>query len=150
MRRSILPILIAFIVLFSAGAVVIVIFFERERQFQKIEIPTSYLETADTSRFSVTPILISRSFPDDSLLVFFPKGEKRSQVFLYDQKNYNRLLFGDHHGSPIFLPDLEGMTAIFDRPVINLSGFPSGKYYVHVTACSFGGFLQLNICDSLR
>lgn len=126
------------------------IFFERERQFQKIEIPISYLETADTSRFSVTPILVDRSFPDDSLLVFFPKNERHSQVYLYDQKNYNRLLFGDHHGVPVFLPDLEGMSAIFDRPVLNLSGFSSGKYYVHVTACDFGGFLQLIINDSLK
>jgi hypothetical protein len=150
MRRSVLPIGIAFIILFAAGAIVTWIFFQRERQFQKIEIPASYLETADSSRFSVTPIMINRNFPDDSVLVFFPKTETHSQVYLYDQKNYNRLLFGDHHGTPEFLPDLEGMSAMFDRPVINLSGFPAGKYYVHVTPCDFGGYLQLNISDSLR
>ncbi len=150
MRRSILPIFIAFLVLFSAGGIVSFIFFQRERQFQKIEIPASYLETADTSRFSVTPILLNRNFQDDSLLIFFPKNETHAEVFLYDQTNYNRLLFGDHHGTPVFLPDLEGLTAIFGRPVINLSRFPAGKYYVHVKPCDFGGFLQLNVSDSLR
>ncbi|MCX6311620.1 MAG: hypothetical protein NT084_08275 [Bacteroidetes bacterium] len=150
MRRSIIPIIIAFVVLLSAGGIVTYIFFQRERQFVKVEIPPSYLETVDTSRFSVTPILLKRNYPDDSLLVFFPNNQSKSQVFLYDQANYNRLLFGDHHGVPMFLTDQEGLTAIYGRPVINLSRFPVGKYYVHVTACDFGGFLQLNISDSLR
>jgi hypothetical protein len=151
MRRSFFPVLLAVVVLFAAGGFVGWILFSRERQLQKIEIPEAYLEAVDTSRFSITPIPLTRSFPDDSLLIFFPKQENsRSQVYLYDQENYDRLLFGDHHGVPVFLPDLEGMKAMFGRPVINLSGVPAGKYYVHVTACSFGGFLQLHISDSLR
>lgn len=151
MRRSFFPLLIAFIMLFAVGGYVGWILYSRERQLQKIEIPEVYLEAADTSRFSITPITLTRNYPDDSLLVFFPKQENsRSQVYLYDQANYNRLLFGDHHGVPVFLPDQVGMKAMFGRPVINLSGFAAGKYYVHVTACSFGGFLQLNISDSLR
>lgn len=143
--------MLAVVVLFAAGGLVAWILFSRERQLRKIEIPEAYLEAADTSRFSITPLTLTRSYPDDSLLIFFPKRENsRSQVYLYDQENYNRLLFGDHRGVPVFLPDLEGMKAMFGRPVINLSGVPAGKYYVHVTACSFGGFLQLNVSDSLR
>jgi hypothetical protein len=150
MKRSVFPIIIALIVLFSVGGIVSWIFLHHERQFLKIEIPESYLETTDTSRFSVQPIILTRSLPNDSVLILFPKKEKQSEVFLYDQLNYNRLLYGDHHGVPIFVPDAEGLSAMFDRPVINFSGFPSGKYYVHVTACDFGGFLQLNISDSLH
>jgi len=150
MKRSFLPILIAFIALFAVGGIVSWIFLHRERNYLKIEIPASYLETTDTSRFSVQPIVLTRSLPDDSLLIFFPKKEKKSEVFLYDQLNYNRLLFGDHHGVPLFVPDAEGLRAVFDRPVLNFSGFPAGKYYIHVTACDFGGFLQLNISDSLH
>lgn len=150
MRRSFLPILIALFVLFAAGGYVVWIVFSKERQFQKVEIPEAYLETVDTSRFSVTPLTLIRSLPDDSVLVFFPKQESKSQVFLYDQVNYNRLLFGDHHGIPLFLPDSEGLKAMFGRSVINFSGVPAGKYYMHVTACNFGGFLQLNITDSLQ
>ena len=150
MKRSIIPVLIALIVLFSVGGIVSYIFLGKERQFLKIEIPASYLETTDSSRFSVQPVIITRSVSTDSVLVFFPKDKKKSEVFVYDQMNYNRLLFGDHHGAPKFIPDAEGLRILFDRPVINFSGFPSGKYYVHVTACDFGGFLQLNISDSLH
>jgi hypothetical protein len=150
MRRSFWPVFIAVAVLFSAGGLVWWTLFGKTRHFQKVEIPAAFLETTDTSRFSVTPLLLKRNFPDDSLLIFFPKQERRSQVYVYDQANYNRLLFGDHRGTPVFLPDLQGMTALFGRPVVNLSGFPQGKYYIHVTACDFGGFLQMNISDSLR
>ncbi len=150
MRKSFLPIFIAITVLLAAGSYVSWILFSKERQLQKIEIPESYLGTSDTSRFSVTPVVLNRVSKEDSILVFFPKQRSRSQVYIYDQANYNRILYGDHHGVPIFLGDLEGLTAIYGRPVINLSGFPSGKYYVHITACDFGGFLQLNISDSIR
>jgi hypothetical protein len=150
MKRSLFPILIALLVLFSIGGIVSYVFLGKERQFLKVEIPPSYLETTDTSRFSVQPIPITRSFDSDSVLVFFPKNKKKSEIFLYDQINYNRLLFGDHHGTPIFIPDAEGLRVLFERPVINVSGFPSGKYYVHLTSCDFGGFLQLNISDSLH
>ncbi|MEO6243143.1 MAG: hypothetical protein ABIQ40_17565 [Bacteroidia bacterium] len=148
MRRSFFPVLLAIMVLFTAGGFVAWILFSRERELQKIEIPEAYLEAADTSRFSVTPLILKRVFPDDSLLVFFPKLQSQSRIYLYDQENYNRLLYGDHHAVPSFIPDLEGLKALFGRPVINLSGVPAGKYYVHVTACSFGGFLQINISDS--
>jgi hypothetical protein len=149
MKKSFWPVFLAILVLFATGGLVVKLVFERQRQFQKVEIPASYLETSDTSRFSITPITLLRTFSDDSLLVFFPKPETHSQLYLYDQPNYNRLLFGDHHGVPVFLPDLEGFTAMNGRPVVNLSRFPQGKYYVHVTACNFGGFLQFDIRDSL-
>jgi hypothetical protein len=150
MRRSFFPLFIAFIVLLGAGAFVVWTFYSRERQLHKIEIPEAYLETSDTSRFSVTPLTFQRAFPDDSLLLLFPKQNNNSQIYLYDQANYTRILYGDHHGVPVFLPDFEGMKALFGRSVINLSGMPAGKYYVHVTACSFGGFLQLDLSDSVR
>ncbi len=150
MRRSFFPVFLAIVVLITAGGFVFWILTGKERQLHKVEIPEAYLEATDTSRFSVTPITLKRIFPDDSLLIFFPKQKIRSQVYLYDQANYQRLLFGDHHGVPLFLPDMEGMKALFGRPVINLSGVPQGNYYVHVTACSYGGFLQLIVSDSLH
>ena len=150
MRRSFWPVFLAILVFFAAGGIAVKFAFGRQRQFQKLEVPVSYLETADTSQFSLTPITLIRTFSDDSLLIFFPKRETRSQIYLYDQANYNRLLFGDHHGIPVFLADLEGLTAMHGRPVVNLSRFPEGKYYIHVTACNFGGFLQLNVRDSLK
>ena len=150
MKRSVFPIIIALLVLFSVAGIIGWIFLHHERQYLKIEIPASYLETTDTSRYSVQPILVNRSSPNDSVLVFFPKEQKKSEIFLYDELNYNRLLFGDHHGMPMFIPDSEGLKAMFDRPVLNFSGFPAGKYYMHVTACDFGGFLQISISDSLH
>src|SRR4051812_13398235 len=100
MKRSVFPIIIALLVLFSVAGIIAWIFLHHERQYLKIEIPASYLETTDSSRYSVQPIIINRSLPDDSVLVFFPKEQKKSEIFLYDQLNYNRLLFGDHHGIP--------------------------------------------------
>ena len=81
MRKSILPLLIAFVVLFAAGSFVTwMFFFTRERQYQKVEIPRSWLETADSSRYSVQPVALWRSYPDDSIMVFFPELEGGSQV----------------------------------------------------------------------
>ncbi|MBI3509387.1 MAG: hypothetical protein HY064_01900 [Bacteroidetes bacterium] len=148
MKRTFFPIVIAVIVLVTAGAVVLWVFFSKEREFQKIEIPGSYLELTDSSRFALQPILIVRKFPDDSILVLFPGSENHSQVFLYDQKNYNRLLFGDHKGEPVIQSVDEGLSALMNRKVINLSNYKSGKYYVHATACNFGGFLELELLDS--
>ncbi|HLG02236.1 MAG TPA: hypothetical protein VI731_01495 [Bacteroidia bacterium] len=150
MRNSVLPIVIAVLVFVSAGVFVSWVFFTREREFRKVDVPASWLETADTSRFSVQPVLLGRNYPDDSVLVLFPKTNKKSQVFIYDQKNYYRLLFGDHRGNPIAQPNAEGYAALFGRPVLNLSNYPQGKYYVHVTSCSFGGFLEIELLDSLR
>lgn len=147
MRSSFFPVTIAVLVLLGAGSAAAWLFLDRERHFQKVEIPESYLETTDTSRYSVQPVLLTRNFPDDSILVLFPAGEERSQVFLYDQANYNRLLYGDHHGIPMSQPNSEGYRAVFGRPVLNMSGFPEGKYYVHVTGCNFGGFFQVEIAD---
>lgn len=150
MRKSLFPILIAVIVLGGAGAVTSWVFFDRERQFSKLEIPPSYLETADTSRFSIQPLLLQRSYSDDSILVLFPEEQKPSQIFVYDQKNYSRLLFGDHHGVPLSQPNAAGYAAVYGRPVLNFSRFPEGKYYVHVTSCNFGGFLEIELQDSIR
>lgn len=150
MNRSYLPVLIAVLVLFGAGTFASWIFFDRERQFQKLEIPQAYLEATDTSRFSIQPLLLPRAFPDDSILVLFPEGNKRSQIFIYDQKNYTRLLYGDHQGIPLGQPNSEGYAAVYGRPVLNLSGFDEGKYYVHVTSCNFGGFLEIELADSTK
>ncbi|HTL81755.1 MAG TPA: hypothetical protein VL651_08625 [Bacteroidia bacterium] len=147
MKGAILPIFIAIVILAGVGTVVSWVFFSRSRELQKIEIPQSYLETTDTSRFAVQPLYITRKFPDDSLLLLFPKGNSRSQLFIYDQENYNRLLFGDHKGNPKPQRDAQALKAIFGRTVLNLSSYPSGKYYVHVTYCSFGGFFEIEILD---
>src|SRR5687767_3534097 len=100
MKGSLVPIVIALLVFLGVGTVVSWVFFKRERHFHKVEVPPSWLENADTSRFSVQPVLLGRNFPDDSVLMFFPEENKRSQIYIYDQKNYNRLLFGDHRGQP--------------------------------------------------
>ena len=89
MKRSFLPVLIAILILAGAGLIVTYVLFSREREFQKVEIPPSYLELADSSRFALQPILLSRKFKDDSVLVMFPQGNGRSQIYLYDQKSYN-------------------------------------------------------------
>jgi hypothetical protein len=147
MRNSLLPVLIAVLILFGAGAFVTWIFLHPERNFKKIEIPESYLATSDTSRFSLQPVQLERENAGDSIMIFFPEGKSGSQVFLYDHKNYDRLLYGDHHGAPIPQPYAAGYAAQFGRPVLNLSGFAAGKYYIHVTSCNFGGFFEIQLMD---
>jgi hypothetical protein len=150
MRKAILPILIAISVLSGVGYFAYRVMTDRQRQYQKVEIPESYLEISDTSRFSIQPIELIRIFPDDSVFVFFPETESRSQLYLYNEANYNRLLFGDHHGIPMSQPQAEGYAALFGRPVLNFSGYPEGKYYVHVTQCNFGGFIQIAILNEKK
>ncbi|HEU4716181.1 MAG TPA: hypothetical protein VFU15_00020 [Bacteroidia bacterium] len=147
MKSTALPLIIAFLVLAAAGAIVSWAFFHRDRQLQLVDIPPSYLSSVDTSRFSVQPLVLTREFPDDSVLLIFPANTSLQHIFVYDQKNYNRLLFGDHHGMPLFFADAEGLSAMKGKPVINLSDHPGGKYFIHVTSCNFGGFLQIELED---
>jgi hypothetical protein len=151
MRKAIIPIILAVIVLSTAGYFAYQTFTERPRQVQKIEIPESCLETSDTSRYRVQPIFLERHFSDDSILVFFPEKSKKSQLFMYDQSNYSRLVYGDRKGIPmVSQAEAASYKALFGRPAINLSGRPEGKYYVHVTHCNFGGFIEIVLADKTK
>ena len=152
MRRSFFPLLLAILVLLGAGAYVGWIFFHKDHhpQLQLVEVPESYLETSDTSSYSVQPIDLKRSFSDDSVLLLFPASQRGHEIFIYDSLNYDRLLFGDRKGAPMFIPSSEGLSAIFGRPVLNHSGLANGKYYVHVTDCNFAGFFEIELEKPLK
>lgn len=122
--------------------------FSRQRQVQKIEVPDTYLETMDTSRYSIQSILLERKFSDDSLLILFPEQNRSSDFYLYDQKNYYRMLLGYDDIVTVPQENREILNARLHRPVVNLSGLPEGKYYLHVTACNFGGYFEIEILDS--
>ena len=148
MLRKSFPFLLAFFVLGFAAWFVFSEVFARQRGVQKIEVPESYLETMDSSRYSVQSILLERAFPDDSLLILFPEENRSSEFYLYDRKNYTRLLLGYHDVVTVPQENREILNAAFHRPVVNLSGLDPGKYYLHVTACIFGGYFEIEIADS--
>lgn len=147
MRRSIIPILLAFIVLLGVGWYVLSEVFDRERSIQKVEVPEEYLETLDSSRYSIQSILLERVFTDDSILILFPESNKKSMVYLYDQKNYFRLLLGYKDVSTIPQENKDILMAVLNRPVVNLSGLKAGKYYLHATSCNFGGYFEITLSD---
>ncbi|HTF05839.1 MAG TPA: hypothetical protein VK826_17545 [Bacteroidia bacterium] len=148
MMRNFFPFVLAFLVLGLVAWFVLSELFSRERCVQKVEVPESYLETMDTSRYSVQSILLERTYADDSVLMLFPEANRESQVYLYDQKNYFRLLLG--HSDVVTVPQehKDILRAVFHRPVVNLSGLKEGKYYLHATACNFGGYFEINISDA--
>ncbi len=121
--------------------------FSRERCVQKIEVPEEYLETMDTSRYAIQSILLERTYQDDSLLILFPVENQKSEVYLYDQKNYFRLLLGYSDVVSVSQENRDLLRAVFDRPVVNLSGLPPGKYYLHATSCNFGGYFEITLSD---
>lgn len=147
MLRKSFPFLLAFIVLGFAAWFVLSELFSRPRSVQKIEVPETYLETMDTSRYSVQSILLEREYPDDSLLILFPEENRNSEFYLYDQKNYFRMLLGYHDVVCVPQENKDILSAALHRPVVNLSGLESGKYYLHVTACNFGGYFEIEIND---
>jgi hypothetical protein len=148
MLRKSFPFLLAFIVLGIAAWFVLSEIFSRPRGVQKIEVPTSYLETMDSSRYSVQSILLERAYPDDSLLILFPEENRNSEFYLYDQKNYFRMLLGYNDVVAVPQENKDILGARMQRPVVNLSGLNPGKYYLHVTACNFGGYFEIEIVDS--
>lgn len=147
MLRKSFPFILAFIVLGFAAWFVLSEVMSRPRQVQKIEVPDSYLETMDTSRYSIQSILLERQYPDDSLLILFPEENRNSEFYLYDQKNYYRMMLGYNDFVTIPQENKEILNARMHRPVVNLSGLPEGKYYLHVTACNFGGYFEIEIAD---
>lgn len=148
MLRKSFPFILAFIVLGIAAWFVLSEVLSRPRQVQKIEVPESYLETMDTSRYSIQSILLERQYPDDSLLILFPEENRNSEFYLYDQKNYFRMLLGYNDIVTVPQENKEILNARMHRPVVNLSGLPEGKYYLHVTACNFGGYFEIEIADA--
>jgi hypothetical protein len=147
MRRNLLPVIVALCVLCGVGWMVFTELTHRERNVQKIEVPESYLETMDTSRYSIQSILLERQNEDDSLIILFPESNERSVVYLYDQKNYYRMMLGYSDFTTIPQENKEILKALFNRPVVNLSGLKEGKYYLHATTCNFGGFFEITISD---
>lgn len=148
MLRKSFPFVLAFAVLAVIGWFVLSELFKRERGVQKIEVPGSYLETMDTSRYSIQSIFLERKYPDDSLLILFPEDNRESQFYVYDQKNYSRMLIGYTDVMTIPQEMKEILKAQLQRPVVNLSGLPAGKYYLHVTGCNFGGYFEIEIADT--
>ena len=150
MIRKYLPVVAAVIIFLLAAWFVFTEVMRRERFVQKVEIPAEYLETLDTSRYSVQSIILERAYPDDSLLLLFPESNRESQVYLYDQKNYFRLLLGSSDVNTVPQYYKEYLKAVYQRPVVNLSNLPEGKYYMHATECNFGGFFEIEISDKRR
>lgn len=101
----------------------------------------------DTSRYSIQSIVLDRKFADDSILILFPEENRKSEIYLYDQKNYFRMLLGYTDVVTVPQENKEILNAQFHRPVVNLSGLRSGKYYLHVTACNFGGYFEIDLTD---
>lgn len=147
MLRKSFPFVIAFAVLAVAGWFAFSELFSRQRGVQKIEVPESYLETMDTSRYSIQGILLDRKYSDDSILILFPDNNRESQFYVYDQKNYNRLLLGYSDVVTVPQENKEILKARMHRPVVNLSGLAAGKYYLHVTECNFGGYFEIELND---
>ena len=141
------PFLLAIAVFAVAAWFVIGETLNRERCVQKIEVPEEYLSTLDSSRYSVQSILLERTYADDSLLMLFPEANRKSEIYLYDRRNYYRLLLGYNDVLTIPQENKEILKALFNRPVVNLSGLEPGKYYVHATACNFGGYFEVEISD---
>jgi hypothetical protein len=149
MLRKTFPFLLAFAVLAITGWFVVSELTSRQRGVQKIEVPESYLETMDTSRYSIQGILLERKYIDDSLLILFPENNSESQFYVYDQKNYSRMLLGYTDVVTVPQENKEILKARMHRPVVNLSGLKAGKYYLHVTECNFGGYFEIEITDSV-
>jgi hypothetical protein len=146
LRRS-FPFIIAIIILAFVGWYIVTEIMSRPRNVQRIEVPESYLMTMDSSRYSIQSLVLERKYNDDSLLILFPEANRRSDFYLYDQKNYNRMLLG--YSDIVVVPqeNKDILDARMHRPVVNLSGLQSGKYYLHVTACNFGGYFEIQIVD---
>lgn len=147
MLRKSFPFLIALVILGITAWFVLGELFTRQRGVQKIEVPDTYLETMDTSRYSIQSILLERKYADDSLLILFPEANSESKFYVYDQKNYFRLLLGYTDVITIPQENKEILKARMHRPVVNLSGLKAGKYYLHITKCNFGGYFEIEIAD---
>jgi len=148
MLRKSFPFVVAFIILGITAWFVLSELFSRQRGVQKIEVPETYLATMDTSRYSIQGILLERKYPDDSLLILFPESNNESQFYVYDQKNYYRLLLGYTDVVTIPQENKDILKARMHRPVVNLSGLKPGKYYLHVTQCNFGGYFEIEIAEA--
>lgn len=146
LRRS-FPFIVAIIILAFVGWYIVAEIMSRPRSVQKIEVPESYLMTMDTSRYSIQSLVLERKHADDSLLILFPEANRQSDFYVYDQKNYNRMLLGYSDIVAVPQENKDILNARMHRPVVNLSGLQAGKYYLHVTACNFGGYFEIQIVD---
>lgn len=143
--RSRLSPMVVLLLLIAIGVIAVSawLLLKRDRQISIFEVPATYIETVDTSRFSVLPFQISRFAKEDSVMVRFPKDALKYGLFLYDSVQYHRMMSGEHNISPMTQNDLEAQ--LLGRPQLNLSRLPDGTYYAHLTQCNFQGYFALHL-----
>ncbi|GAB4133875.1 MAG: hypothetical protein Fur0041_06480 [Bacteroidia bacterium] len=145
MKTSVIPVIIGLLILCGAGGFAWWVFFHHERQLQIVEIPESYFTTSDTSRFGLQSLTIERLCHDDSILVVFPVTERKTEAFVYDAPSFEKMKAFNTSALPLSQPHVDLLKAYCKKPVINMSGYDPGKYYIHLTACNYAGFFEIEI-----
>ena len=147
-------ILLFFMVLLGIGAIDVGawIMLDEKRRIVEIQIPAEVLETVDTSRYSIYPVMLQRFSEKDCVLVTFPPGlSSNVSLQLYDSARFERLKSGNRNVAPLSYPLRLGKW--MQKPIINLSGQPDGSYYTRLSYCNFGGFIQIQLLtqkDSIK
>lgn len=126
---------------------------EAVRAVQVINIPETFLQTADTSRFDMQQVDIVRNSNNDSLVVLFPFADSKVKPYMYNEFNYKLISGYRSKVYPVNQPYSDMIRSITGKPNLNLSRLKEGTYYVHLTGCNYTGFFKIavkNSADTLR
>lgn len=113
------------------------------------EVPSDYLNTSDTSRFSTYPISLARDNKSDSVLVMFPMKQENDlnvSVLVYDSLQYAELMYGNRSARP--LESATRLSRLLQKPLVNLSRLPDGSYFARLSSCNYGGFIHIRLTTS--
>jgi uncharacterized membrane protein len=121
---------------------------EAVRAVQVVNIPETFLQTADTSRFDMQQVDIVRNSNNDSLIVLFPFSDSKVKPYMYNEFNYKLISGYRSKVYPVNQPYSDMIRSITGKPNLNLSRLKEGVYYVHLTGCNYTGFFKIAVKNS--
>jgi hypothetical protein len=120
---------------------------QHAKQFSRVSytVEFQYMENCETGKGDCQPIFLTRQSIGDSIIVIYPNGGTRSDIYLYlADSGFMKWMNGTPKDQPKPLRH-DGKYYGQGNPVFDLTGLPDGKYISHMLSCNVGGFLQLII-----
>jgi hypothetical protein len=105
-------------------------------------VTKSQLEACETGQKECIPIAVSRSSKKQHTVVYFLIAAHETQIKLFDS-SYLRTVRNKDVDS--IQPIRQGFINIEDKPALDLTNLPDGKYYAHILGDDVGGVFEINL-----
>ena len=129
--------------LLTAGLLLFLTFQSCWININTFDVSKDFLIGCETGKNSCRPIETKRQSHSEKLTVHFSISAISTDINLYDSTYLTQIAKKTSTGS--IKPLRAGFISVEDKPSLDLTGLPDGRYYVHILGEDVGGVFQLNI-----